>query len=546
MQFPSRRVTYYLIAVVVTTVAFTAVYNTGMAVWEDRPQSVYHSLEVVIQSFTTTGYGEDAPWQTPQMHLVAIAMQFAGIGLILTAVDVFAVPLLRDAVTPTAPRSVSDVDGHVVICAHTPRTDALVTELDARGRESVVVEPDADTALDLHEAGYRVVHGDPESTDTLADAGIASAIAVVADAGDDTNASIALSAHDASPDVRVVTLVEDAELARYHRAAGVDDVLSPRQLLGESLAREVPTAVTGDVEAGVGLGEDFQLVELTVSGDSDLCQHTFADAGLRRRFGVDVIGAWTGGDFETPVDPADTLAGGTRLLVAGESHQVDALRDAMGSDVQEFASQSIILAGYGDSGQAAYNGFAPTSSGVTVLDVQDKDNVDVVGDARDPATLEAAGIQEASALVLTVADDTTATLTTLIAREINPEIQIVVRANQEDNVQKLHRAGADYVQSLTAVSGRMLASTVFEDKEALVYDKRVSIVRLPADGLAGSTLVEAEVRTVTGCTVVAVVRDGETIVEFDPSGFTFRTDDEVIAAGTDEAITRFEQEFGAV
>lgn len=544
MQFPRRRATYYFAVVAVTTIVFTVIYNTGMAIWEDRPQPVYQSLEVVIQSFTTTGYGEDAGWQTPQMNLLVIALQFAGIGLILTAVDVFAVPMLRDAITPTAPESVSDVENHVIICAHTPRTDAFVTELDTRGREFVLVEPDADTALELHEAEYTVVHGDPESTDTLENAGIESAIAVVADAGDDTNASIALSAHDATPNVRVITLVEDAELARYHRAAGVDNVLSPRQLLGESLAREVPTAVEGDVEAGIGLSEDFQLVELTVSEDSDLCQHTFEEADLRGRFGVEVIGAWVDGDFETPVRPTDELEGGTRLLVAGESHQVDALRDAMGSNVQEFSSQRIILAGYGDSGRAAYDGLAPTSSQVTVLDIQEKDDVDVVGDARDPATLEAAGIEEASALILTVADDTTATLTTLIAREMNPDIQIVVRANQEENVRKLYRAGADYVQSLTAVSGRMLASTVFEDKEALVYDKRISVVRLSADGLAGRTLVGAEVRTVTGCTVVAIVRDGETVVDFDPGEFTFQPGDEVIVAGTDEAITEFEQRFG--
>src|SRR6056297_3470646 len=97
MQRPSRRTTYYLALVFVTTLVFTGVYNVGMAVWEGRPQPLYRSLEVVIQSFTTTGYGEDAPWQTPQMNLLAILMQLAGIGLILTAVDIVAVPWLRDA-----------------------------------------------------------------------------------------------------------------------------------------------------------------------------------------------------------------------------------------------------------------------------------------------------------------------------------------------------------------------------------------------------------------------------------------------------------------
>lgn len=544
MPVRTRRTVYYLALVVVTTMVFTGLYNSGMAVWENRPQPLYRSLEIVVQSFTTTGYGEDAPWQTPQMHLLVITMQLAGIGLILTAVDVFVVPWLRDALTPTAPEAVSDLRDHVVICEHTPRTDAFVTELDARDHEYVLVESDPDAARDLHEAGFRVVHGDPESTRTLENAGIESAIAVVADATDDANASIALAARDANPDVRVITLVEDAELTRYHRAAGADDVLSPRQLLGESLAGKVPTAVATDIEDSVAIGDDFELLELGIGEDSDFCTQTLAEAGLRERFGVNVIGAWFDGDFETPIDPDDELDSGTRLLVAGESEQVDALQEATVSTVREFPSRKIILAGYGDSGQAAFDELARTSSQLTVLDIEAKEDVDVVGDAREPDALQDAGLEEASALVLTVADDTTAIFTTLIARELNPDLQIVVRANEQADVQKLYRAGADYVQSLATVSGRMLVSTVFEDEEVLAYDKQIGVVRLPAAGLEGTTLVDAEVRTVTGGTVVATVRDGETITEFDPARFTFRSDDEVVVAGTDEAISRFERRFG--
>jgi K+/H+ antiporter YhaU regulatory subunit KhtT len=100
------------------------------------------------------------------------------------------------------------------------------------------------------------------------------------------------------------------------------------------------------------------------------------------------------------------------------------------------------------------------------------------------------------------------------------------------------------VQSLATISGRMLASTVFEDEEVLAYDKQVNVVRLPAGDLVGSTVVDERVRTRTGCTVVAVVRAGETITDFDPEAFTFESGDEVVIAGTDEATTRFERRFG--
>ncbi|WP_253738455.1 potassium channel family protein [Halohasta salina] len=545
MRLPTRRTGFYLLLVVATTLLFTVVYNTGMAVWEGRTQPLYRSLEVVIQSFTTTGYGEDAPWQTPQMNALVILMQFAGIGLILTAVDVFAVPWLREALSPTVPEVAPEVSDHVVVCGHTPRTEAFLTELDARDQSYVLVEPDEETAADRYEAGYQVIHGDPESTAVLANARIGEAVAVVADEGDDTNASIALSAHDVAPGVKVITLVTDSALRRYHRAAGVDAVLSPRQLLGESLAARIPTTVTAEIESGIPIGDDFELVELVVGAESEFAGRRFEAARLRERFGITVIGAWFNGAFVTPVDAADTLDPGARLLVAGEPTALEALRDATAATVREFATQHVLLAGHGDAGEAAAAALREAGSELSVLDIESGPAVDTVGDARDPDVLEAAGIEAADALVVTVADDTTAIFVTLIARELNPDLEIVVRANERAGVDKLYRAGADYVQSLASISGRMLAETVFDDEAVLAYSKQVSVVRLPAGGLAGTTLAAEAVRTETGSTVIAVLRDGETITDVDPQQFTFERGDDVIIAGDDDAIRRFEDRYTA-
>ena len=543
MALRTRRTVYYLALLVATTAVFTAAYNVGMATWENRPQPIYRSLEVVIQSFTTTGYGEDAPWQSPQMNALAIVMQFAGIGLILTAADVFAVPWLRNALSPSAPETVGELDGHVVVCKHTPRTDVLIEELDARGREYVLVESDPDRARELHEAGYSVLRGDPESIEVLDNARVGTASAVVADAADDINASVALSVHEVNPDVRVVSLVEDASLARYHRLAGADTVLSPRQLLGRSLAGEVPTAVTTTIEEGVAIGEDFRLAEVAVAEGSPLADRRLADVRLRERFGATVVGVWSGSSFTTAVDRDTRLPAGTQLLVAGRTEGLEALREATAATVSELTPRRVVIAGYGDTGRAAREALAGTNATLSVLDREDDDRVDVVGDARDPEALTAVGIEDASVMVLAIEDDTEAIFATLVARDLNPGLRIVVRSSEEEDVPKLYRAGADYVQSLATVSGRMLASTVFEDEDLLAYDRQVSVVRLPAPGLAGSTLAGAAVRENTGCAVVAVVRGGESITEFDPETFVIDPDDDVVIAGADEDITEFERRY---
>lgn len=544
MGLRSRRVGGYLLMVVVTTLLFTLLYNTGMGVWEGQPQPWYRSLEVVVQSFTTTGYGEDAPWSTPQMNLLMILMQLAGIGLILTAVDVFVVPWLRAAVQPAPPTTVEQKRDHVIICSYTPRTAAFVDSLRDRDQPYVVIESDAETARELGEAGISVVHGDPESPAVLTAAGLADGRAVVADAGDDTNASIVLAARETADEIDIITLVTDAAIKRYHRAAGADQVLSPRQLLGEHLVAQLSTAVTPVIDEGVSIGQTVELAEFTIAADSELCGESLATTTLTGGREITVIGAWIDDSFAIPVDHDRELTTGSRLLVAGTSDAIDKVRSLPKPAVGAAAAQRVVVAGYGDSGQAATDATRTASVITTVIDIEDGNEVDIVGDARDPEVLQRADIGDADALLVMLGDDTTAVLLTLIARELNADCDIVVRANNEANIDKLSRAGADYVQSLAGVSGRMLVSAVLPDEEVWAYDARVRLVRRPVGSLADRTLAGAAVRREIGCAVVAIERNGTLHTEFDPAMFRLQADDELIVAGSDAGIRRFNQQFG--
>jgi K+/H+ antiporter YhaU regulatory subunit KhtT len=69
-------------------------------------------------------------------------------------------------------------------------------------------------------------------------------------------------------------------------------------------------------------------------------------------------------------------------------------------------------------------------------------------------------------------------------------------------------------------------------------DMQIDVVRRGASGLVGETLASADVRARTGSTVVAVQRGDELLTDLDPS-FEFAEDDELVVAGSDEAINRF-------
>ncbi|NHN61467.1 MULTISPECIES: TrkA family potassium uptake protein [Halorussus] len=533
-----RRTLYYVSTLAVVFVVYALVYDYGMTVYEGRPQPFYHSLQVVVETFTTTGYGSDAPWATPEMNVLVMIMDLTGVILIFMALPVFVVPLFEDALSTTLPTAVDHMADHVVICTYSPRAETLISELESWDVEYVIVEPDRDRAMGLYESGYSVIHGDPESVETLEAANLGAATALVADASDEVDVSIVLTAHEAAEDVRVVSVVEDPDQRTYHELAGVDEVLSPRQLVGESLADKVTTAVSTELGDAVEIGADFEIAELPVQRGSEIADHTLAESGIRERSGANVIGAWVRGEFETPPSPDLELDAGTVLLVSGRQSQLERLKEFTSSKAHRPRQGTVLVVGHGEVGSTVTDALASANISYTVVDIEDKPGVDVVGDTTDPETLEEAGIEQARTVVFTIADDTLTGFGTLVARDLNPDVEVLTRAEETGNVQKLYRAGADYVLALATVSGRMLASTILEREEVISMDKQVEIVRTTAEGFVGQTLAEADVRARTGCTVVAVERDGDVLTEVGPD-FRFQRGDAVVVAGPDEGVNRF-------
>jgi Trk K+ transport system NAD-binding subunit len=538
-----RRTVYSSVVLAVLMLGYAVVYDYAMSTFENEQRTFLHSLQVVVETFTTTGFGSDSPWISPELNLLVILMDLTGVALIFLALPALLFPLLEETLRTTPPTETQDLSEHVVICTYTARGETLVAELDNRGIEYVLVEPDRETAVELYDAGYTVIHADPESADALAGACAASATAVIADASDEIDASIVLAAREAAPGAQVVSVVEDPDSAEYHRLAGADTVLSPRQLVGESLAAKVVAGISQELASAVEIAEDFEIAELSVHQGSELVGTTLAESDVGERTGANVIGAWFRGIFESPPSPDATLDGSTILLVAGNESQLERLQSLTRSGVRGHETGAVVIVGHGRVGSTAASELAAADVPYTVVDREAGSSVDVVGDATDPDVLREAGIDDARTLLLGLPNDTTTVFATLVARELNPEIEIVARAQETGNTRKLYQAGGDFVLALATVSGRMLASTVLVTEEFVSPASQVDIVRTRAPELAGQSLAEADVRAETGVTVVAVERNGDTVTELDPE-FTFEANDEVLITGTDEDISRFNVAMG--
>lgn len=537
-----RRTIYYTILLLGSMLVFAALYQTGMRVYEGDPRTFLHSLQIVVETFTTTGFGSDSPWVTPQMQVLVIVMDLVGTLLIFMALPVLAFPLLEDILSTTVPTSIENgMQDHVVICSYTARAEALIEELDSWDVSHVIIESDRERATDLYEDGHRVIHADPTSLGGLEGANLASARALVADVSDQVDASIVLAAQEVAEDTTIISVVEEPDRASYHRLAGADHVLSPRPLLGESLASKVTTSVTADLGEAVEIGDDFDVAELPIHRGSPLAGTTLAESGIREQSGVNVIGAWFRGEFETPPSPNATLSDGTVLLVTGREDQLEELKQLTLSSVRRFSRGKTIVIGHGEVGTTITTALKEAGLPHTIVDQTEMDGVDVVGDATEAETLQEAGLGDARTAILAMPDDMTTEFATLVIRDMSPQTEVIARVEETESVQKMYRAGADYVLSLATVSGRMIASTILEDEDVLSLDQQVEVIRTVAPKLVGQTLAGADVRSKTGCTVVGVERNGTVITDVGPE-FTVEAGDELVIAGTDNGIRRFTEQ----
>jgi len=212
------------------------------------------------------------------------------------------------------------------------------------------------------------------------------------------------------------------------------------------------------------------------------------------------------------------------------------------SSVRQLSAGETIIVGYGQVGRAVDDALGEAGLSSTVVDQQALDGVDVVGDATDPTTLLEADIEHADTVVLALPDDTTTEFATLVGRDLAPAAEIVARVDETANRSKTYRAGADYVLSLSTVTGRMAASHLLADREVLAIDQQMGVIRTTAPGLVGRSIAAADIRGETGTTVLAIEREGTVITDIGPDTRIIQGD-ELVIVGTDRGIRGFETRF---
>ena len=127
-----------------------------------------------------------------------------------------------------------------------------------------------------------------------------------------------------------------------------------------------------------------------------------------------------------------------------------------------------------------------------------------------------------------------------MVREYAADVPIIAATRALENVERIQAAGADFALSLGQVAGQLLSHHVLG--EAVSLQPRIQLAKVPAGGLAGRQPLAAGIRERTGCSVVAVERQGEILIDF-PSDFELSGDDALYLCGTGDAFSRYHEAF---
>lgn len=533
-----------LLALLITT--YSVLFHYIMD-YEGQSHSWVTGFYWTLTVMSTLGFG-DITFESDLGRIFSSVVLLSGVVFLLvllpfTFIEFFYAPWMRLQAEKRAPTSLpANTHGHVILTSFDPVTSNLIKKLEQYHYSYVLLISDLTEALRLHDLGYRVVRGDLDSPETYRRITADRARLVATTANDMLNTNVAYTVREISETVPIMATANFRASVDILELAGSSYVLQLGEMLGQALARRVSG---GDTLAHViGRFDDLLFAEAPV-GKTPLAGKTVRESELREQVGVTIIGVWERGKFAN-VGPDTLLSAGTVLVLVGREADIERYNQLYYHNC--VSQEPVVIIGGGRVGRAA--GRALLGRGLEYRIVEraperiraDNKERYVLGDAAELSVLEKAGVMDTGSIIISTHDDDTNIYLTIYCRRLRPNVRIVSRATLERNVATLHRAGADFVMSYASMGANAIL-TLLDRSDVLMVAEGLDIFRVPTPTtLADRTLVEANIRAKTDCTVVAWQVGEEMTLNPDPRT-PIPADAELILIGTVAAERQFLQRY---
>jgi voltage-gated potassium channel len=303
--------------------------TAGYSLIEDW--SPFDAFYMAVITLTTVGFGEVHPLSRAG-RAFTVFLALGGIFTLFYAGTEAARGIITGEIRALFGRRrmekrIADLRRHVIVCGYGRVGQYVCDEFSRRGVPFVVLDRDPQRLADLTLPHGHALLGDATTDETLREAGIDRARAlVVVVATDADNLFITMSARLLNDKIPIIARAEEEATIEKLRRAGATRVVSPYVIGGNRVAQAVLNPAVVDLIEVATKREhlDLQIEELQIGEGSRFGRLTVLESKLRTDIGLVLVAIKRGsGHMEfNPVDQAVMQEGDT-LIVMGRREQLD-------------------------------------------------------------------------------------------------------------------------------------------------------------------------------------------------------------------------------
>lgn len=520
-------------------IILTPVVKYFMYYFEGRNISFGQAALFIVQTLTTTGYGDLLPFHSVPMILLSILLMIAGVLFIFMMAGTLMASFIESRITPRAPTR-TRLKNHVVFTSFNETVARIIPLLERHKIPYVVAAKEQPEAVALLSRGINSICADLGNDDGLKRINIKAARLVIATGNDTENINITLrvSTYCNTP---ILAVMENENRAELALAAGARSIVTLEETLGKHLvdwicADASPTRFLEllDVDVSPGILAQLKPSIIHVGEKCSFCGQTIGEAKLRTKTGATVIAIWEpNGNISSP--SAESVIRESTLLVLGPHNNVDQLASLLGGPGP---GEHVVVIGAGRVGQEAGKRLNETGIEPYVIDIRPRPlyfrGKLVVGDATKPHVLQQVDIDKANTLIVTINDDSLNIFSTLAARQVNPNINIIARAVRMDAIELMHRAGANHVLS-ESILGFQLLQIAMVEMGVLPKFLSYAVREVTWEGRP-STILEISRNAPGNFKIICVIENG-TVIE-PTAGYLLQKGSRLVVSGPPDVIER--------
>jgi len=289
----------------------------------------FDSFYMALTSLTTVGYEELYPLThngrifTSVLLIVGVTVVFASIGIMGDLV--IQLELGNHFGRRRTLRMLEKISNHYIVCGAGRVGRGVIAELQQSGAKVVLIDSQPERAAWAEARGIPTIIADASADQTLLQAGIKSALGLVAAIGSDAeNVYVTLSARVLNPQVLIAARAFNEQAEEKLRRAGASTVFTPYTFIGHRLAQALlrPHVLSFlDVASAFRGSSDLEIdiERIRVSEKTFCAGKSIEESGLCQKFDVILLAIMrAGGAMEFNPSGKAPIEAGTVLIAMGE------------------------------------------------------------------------------------------------------------------------------------------------------------------------------------------------------------------------------------